>query len=134
MVINTIPQTFPASVPAQIEIKLRRMTDPHIHRCSSRNIPATTNLFLLIGAEQSRVMTLLHHDERDSGLVSHLQLDARLTNGTEFVVEHLWAGMGLEFRIEGEKSQNFGKFAVSGRLNPHKINFQTSIQESSKFR
>ena len=48
-----------------------------------------TALLLLVGTEQSGVMTLLDHDEGDAGLVVWLQLDAGLSDGGQLVLEHM---------------------------------------------
>lgn len=50
-----------------------------------------THPLVLVRAEQPRVVSLLHHDEGDARLVILLQLDARLPDGQELVVEDLRA-------------------------------------------
>ena len=56
---------------AEVEVKLSRMRDPHIHRSSSGNVATLADLFLLVGTEEPRVMPLLHHNLR---LLSHKDL------------------------------------------------------------
>ena len=59
---------------AEIEVKLCRVSDPDVHGGPGGDVPALAALLLLVGAEQSGVVTLLHHDERDAGLVVWLKL------------------------------------------------------------
>ena len=63
-----------ALVRAQVEVELRGVGDAHVHRGAGGDVPALAALLLLVGAEQPRVVTLLHHDERDTGLVVWLEL------------------------------------------------------------
>ena len=59
---------------AEIEVKLRRVSDPYVHSGPRGDVPALAALLLLVGAEQPGVVTLLHHDEGDAGLVVSLEL------------------------------------------------------------
>ena len=59
---------------AEIEIKLCRVSDPDVHGGSGGDVPALAALLLLVGAEQSGVVTLLDHDKCDAGLVVCLEL------------------------------------------------------------
>ena len=59
---------------AEIEVKLCRVSDPDVHGGPGGNVPALAALLLLVGAEQSGVVTLLHHDKCDAGLVVCLEL------------------------------------------------------------
>lgn len=65
------------------------MGDAHVDGRTGRNVARLAALFLLVCAEQSRVMTLLHHNERDTRLVVGFQLDARLSNGRQLVLQHM---------------------------------------------
>ena len=64
-----------ALVRAQVEIKLGGMGDAHIHGGPGGDVPALAALLLLVCAEQPGVVTLLHHDEGDAGLVVSLKLN-----------------------------------------------------------
>ena len=70
---------------AEVEVKLSRMRDPHIHRSSSGNVATLADLFLLVGTEEPRVVPLLHHNERDARTVVLLQLHARLPDCQQLV-------------------------------------------------
>ena len=59
----------------EIEVKLCRVSDPDVHGGPGGDVPALAALLLLVGAEQPGVVTLLHHDERDAGLVVSLKLN-----------------------------------------------------------
>ena len=60
---------------AEIEVELCGVSDPDVHGGPGGDVPALAALLLLVGAEQPGVMTLLHNDERDAGLVVSLELD-----------------------------------------------------------
>ena len=45
-----------------------------------RDVSRFSGLLLLVGAEETRVMTLLDHNKSNAGLVVRLKLDASLTN------------------------------------------------------
>ena len=62
-------------VRAEIEVELCRMGDPNIHCGTGGDVPALAALLLLVRAEEAGVGALLHHDERDAGLVVCLELD-----------------------------------------------------------
>ena len=47
------------------------------------------DFYLLIHREQSSVMSLLHSDERDSGLIASFQHHARLSHRSQLVLENL---------------------------------------------
>ena len=96
-----------ASMAAQVEVELRRVSDGAVHRGSGRDVPALPHLRVrtgsdqklraaklsvmlagtdplgLVGAEQAGVVTFLDHDVRDSGPVVLLQTDAGLPDGDE---------------------------------------------------
>lgn len=73
----------------QVEVELRRMGDHLIDRGASRNVARFAHLILFVGAEQSRVMPLLHHDEGDARRVGVFQPHARLSNAAQFVLQYL---------------------------------------------
>ena len=74
MVVSWPGGSLDALVRAQVEVKLCGVGDAHVHRCSGGDVPALAALLLLVGTEQPRVVTLLHHDERNAGLVVWLEL------------------------------------------------------------
>ncbi|KAK2174076.1 hypothetical protein NP493_830g00026 [Ridgeia piscesae] len=61
-----------ASVTAQVEVKLSRMCDSDIDCRPGGDVSTLANLVLAVGTEQPRVVTFLHHDEGDAGLVANL--------------------------------------------------------------
>ena len=78
-----------ALVRAQIEVELGGVGDAHVHGRPRGDVPGLPALLLLVRAEQTGVVTLLDHDERDAGLVVRLQLDAGLADGRQLVLEHV---------------------------------------------
>ena len=60
---------------SEIEVELRGVSDAHVHRGPGGDVPALAALLLLVRAEEAGVVALLHHDERDAGLVVCLELD-----------------------------------------------------------
>lgn len=74
---------------AQIEIKLGRMRNTNVDRCARRYVARFARLLLLVRTEQSRVMSLLHHNERDARPIVGLQLNASLANGRQFVLQNV---------------------------------------------
>ena len=48
-----------------------------------------THSLRLVGTEQPGVVSLLHHDVGDAGLVVLLQLDAGIANSQQLIVEDL---------------------------------------------
>ena len=75
MVVSGSGGALDALVRAQVEVKLGGMGDAHIHGSAGGNVAALAALLLLVCAEQPGVVTLLHHNERDAGLVVSLKLD-----------------------------------------------------------
>ena len=102
---------------AQVEVELGWMSDTNIDSRARRDVSTFANLntqssqyitrtrngrsvggrgiegcssclVFLISAKQSGVMSLLDNNERDSGLVSHFQLHARLANGAQLLGKH----------------------------------------------
>ena len=59
---------------AEIEVELRGVSDADVHGGPGGDVPTLAALLLLVSAEEPRVVTLLHHDKRDAGLVVWLQL------------------------------------------------------------
>ena len=57
------------------------MSDSDINSRSSRDVARLSTLLLLVRAEQTGVVALLHDDERDAWLVVRLQLDAGFSDG-----------------------------------------------------
>lgn len=74
---------------AQIEIKLSRMSDTDVDRRSGRYVTTLPALFLLVGAEQPRVVSFLHNDEGDAWLVIGLEFYARLSDRRQLVLQQL---------------------------------------------
>ena len=62
---------------AEIEVKLRGVSDTNVDGCTSGDVPGLAALLLLVRAEQTGVVTLLDHDEGDSRLVVSFQLRNR---------------------------------------------------------
>lgn len=102
---------------AQVEVKLRRMRDGAVHSGAGWNISALPHLqsktkaretkqkysvrrggggstypLSFVGAEQTRVMALLHHDVGDARPVVLFQTDARLPYGDQLRPGHLKHG------------------------------------------
>ena len=59
----------------EIEVKLCRVSDPDVHGGPGGDVPALAALLLLVSTEQPGVVTLLHHNEGDAGLVVSLKLN-----------------------------------------------------------
>ena len=59
---------------AEIEVKLCRVSDPNVHGGPGGDVPALAALLLLVGAEQSGVVTLLDNYECDARLVVSFKL------------------------------------------------------------
>jgi len=76
-----------ALVRTEVEVKLCWMSDGHVHSGSSRDVARLPRLFPLVSAEQSCVMSLLHHDKGDSWAIVSLKLDAGLPDCSELVLE-----------------------------------------------
>ena len=74
MVVSWPGGALDSLVRAQVEVELGGVGDADVHRGSGGDVPALAALLLLVGAEQPGVVTLLHHDERDAGLVVCLEL------------------------------------------------------------
>ena len=74
---------------AEIEVELCWVSDSNIDSCTRGDVATLAALLLLVGTEQSGVMTLLDHNEGDAGLVVSLQLDAGLSDGRQLVLEHV---------------------------------------------
>ena len=64
-------------VGAQIEVILGGMGDVGVHGRPCGNIPRSSALVTMVGAEEAGVVTLLDHDEGDSRLVVSFQLRNR---------------------------------------------------------
>ena len=77
------------SMTAQVEIKLGRMCDSDIDGGSWWDVARLAHLVLLVGTEETCVVTFLDHDERDAWLEVHLQLQTRLAHCTQLMVQHL---------------------------------------------
>jgi len=74
---------------AEIEVKLRGVSDTNVDGGTSGDVPGLAALLLLVRAEQTGVVTLLDHDEGDSRLVVGFQLDTSFSNGCEFVLQNV---------------------------------------------
>ena len=62
---------------AEIEVKLRGVSDTNVDCGTGGDVPGLAALLLLVRAEQTGVVTLLDHDEGDSRLVVSFQLRNR---------------------------------------------------------
>lgn len=60
---------------AEVKVELCGVRDAEIDCGSGGDVAGLARLFLLVGAEQARVVTLLDHNERDTRLVFRLQLE-----------------------------------------------------------
>ena len=70
---------------AEIEVELRGVSDADVHGGPGGDVPALAALLLLVRAEEAGVVALLHHDERDAGLVVGLQLMAIIIHYIHFI-------------------------------------------------
>ena len=66
-----------ALVAAEEEVVLGGMGDVGIHSCPRWHIASSSRLVALVHAEESRVMTLLHGDQRDPWHVVRFKLQKR---------------------------------------------------------
>ena len=78
-----------AGVAAEVEVVLGGVCDDGVDGGACRDVAALADLLLLVGTEQPRVVSLLHHHERDARLVAHLQLHTRLPDRLQLVDQHL---------------------------------------------
>ena len=74
-----------ARVTAQVEVKLGGMSDARVHRGARRYVAAAAALLFAVGTEETRVVSLLHGDERDARLIAGLQFHARLSDGHQLI-------------------------------------------------
>ena len=74
MVVSWPGGALDALVRAQVEVELGGVGDAHVDRSAGGDVPALAALLLLVSTEQPGVVTLLHHDECDAGLVVWLEL------------------------------------------------------------
>ena len=77
-----------AGVAAQVEVELGGMSDAGVDGGAGRYVAAAAALLLAVGAEEARVVALLHGDEGDARLVAGLQLHARLAYRHQLVGQH----------------------------------------------
>lgn len=59
---------------AEIKVELSGVRDAEVDGGAGGDVAGLARLLLLVGAEQARVVPLLHHDERDARLILRLQL------------------------------------------------------------
>lgn len=85
--IKTIFRYLDALMRAQVKVEFGRMGDACIHRSTGRDVAGLARLLLLVRAEETRMMTLLDHNECDAWLVIRLQLDTSLADGRQFVLQ-----------------------------------------------
>lgn len=78
-----------ASVTAQVEVKLSWVGDLRVDGCACWDVPTLSNPLILVCAEETCVVPLLHHDECDPWLIVLLQLYAGLSDGQELMVKNL---------------------------------------------
>lgn len=72
---------------AKVKVELGRVRDANVDCRSRRNISGLSALLLLVGAEESRVMSFLDDDEGDAGTVVGLEFDACLADGRQLVLQ-----------------------------------------------
>ena len=65
------------------------MGDADVHGGAGGDVAALAALLLLVSAEESGVVSLLDHDECNAWLVVWLQLDARLSDRGQLVLQHV---------------------------------------------
>lgn len=63
-----------ALVTAEVEVELGGVRDAEVDGGAGGDVARLARLLLLVGAEQPRVVPLLHHYERNARLVLRLQL------------------------------------------------------------
>lgn len=73
----------------KVEIKLGRMSNPHVDSGSSRYVAALPALLFLVGTKKPCVMSLLHDNESDARFVIRFQFDTRLSNSCQLVLQQL---------------------------------------------
>lgn len=78
-----------ALVRAEVEVEFGRMGDASIDCCAGRDVARLSRLLFLVGAEKPRVVALLDSDERNTGFVICLQLDACFTDSSQLVLQYL---------------------------------------------
>ena len=57
------------SMRAEVKIKFSGMGDANIDGCACGNVATFTNLFFVVGTEETRMMAFLHHNEGDARTV-----------------------------------------------------------------
>lgn len=80
-----------ALVRAEVEVEFSGMRNAGIDCGTGRDVARLSGLFFLVSTEKSSVVAFLDSDESDAGFVITFQLDARLANGSQFVLQHLTA-------------------------------------------
>ena len=75
MVVTWSTGALNTGVRAQVKVELGGVCDADVDGGAGRDVARLARLLLLVGAEQAGVVALLHHDERDAGLVVCLELD-----------------------------------------------------------
>lgn len=101
---------------AQVEIELGWVRDADVDGCPRWNISRLAALLLLVRAEQARVMSLLHDDERDARAVVRLQLDARLADRRQLVLQDV---RELSFGDSVAVQDDAMRFVPAGGLVEH---------------
>ena len=74
---------------AQVEVKFCGVGDAHVDGGACGDVATAACLVLAVGAEETGVVSLLHHDEGDAWAVVALQLGAGLADGPQLVTQHL---------------------------------------------
>lgn len=72
---------------AEIKVKFGGMRNANVDSCARGYIARLATLFLLVGAEKSRMMAFLHDNECDARSVVCLNFDACLTQCCELVLQ-----------------------------------------------
>lgn len=78
-----------ARMRAQVKVELGRVCDADVDGRARGNVATLADLLLVVGAEEARVMALLHDDEGNARAVVVLEVHARLPDGNQLVREDL---------------------------------------------
>lgn len=78
-----------ACMAAQVEVKLKWVSDVGVHSGPSWDVTTLPNPLILVSTKKAGVMSLLYHDVRDPRLVVSFQFDAGISNGKQLIVKDL---------------------------------------------
>lgn len=81
--------TLDACMTAQIEVKLKWVSDVGVHSGPSGDVTTLPNSLILVSTKKAGMMTFLHHNVSDPRLVVFFQFDAGISNGKQLIVKDL---------------------------------------------